>query len=441
MPIVTFIRNHPLLRITFIYIAGIYITAICPSVKTLLIISIIAGFVAFCIHWMFQCKIPSLGFIPLGSLIYLLFMIAGIINYWQNSRHTEFPAGMIHYSAIVADQPIIKEKSIQLDCRINSIGNLKQRNNQIEKVRLYFEKDSNNLFPNVGDSVIFYGKLDKIRNAGNPGEFDYARYMEYQGIWYTGFINKANFRLGSNSGKLKLKRFSTHIQQQLIKNFTKYNIQNDELAVLSALAAGNRNYLEEELRESYAAAGAIHVLAVSGLHVGILYLILTLIFGRRNQRKYFRLFRVIVILCIIWLYALITGLSSSVLRAAFMFTLFLIGKNLNRQIDNYNMLFASALLILIIYPFELFKVGFQFSYLAVLGILYFQPKLQNILLFRNGIIDRIWQLFTVSIAAQLTTFPLSIYYFHQFPVYFWLTNMLVIPIVWLIIPRFSVHVQ
>ena len=427
-----YIRNHPLIRIVCIYIIGIGIAELIQMSGINLFYLLAALAIPVPLIILVILKKRTLNFIYGGTILYFLFLIAAIINYQLSSQYDKLPSGKMYYSGIVVNSPLSKNKSTQIDCEIKSMktneGNIRLN----EKVRLYLEPDTTRHLPSIGDSLIFYGQLSKIRNPGNPGEFDYSGYMKHLGIHYSGYIKKADYSFGGNSGLYKIRRFSSYLQNRLIAYFEHYNIRNDELAVLSALTAGNRTYLDQDLRESYAAVGAMHILAVSGLHVGILYLLLTLIFGKRNQKNYYRLFRTLVILAVIWMYAFITGLSSSVLRASIMFSLFLIGKNLRRQVDSYNILAASALLILIINPHELFKVGFQFSYLAVAGIIFFQPRLEKLVIIRNGVLDRIWQLFTVSIAAQLITFPLSLYYFHQFPVYFWLTNLVIIPLVWLI---------
>ena len=427
-----YIRNHPLIRITFIYIIGIGIAELCQKLDFNLfyLLAIIAISVFLII--LLTLKNRALNFIYRGIVLYFLFLLAAIINYQLSSQYNRLPPNKMHYSGIVVNSPLSKDKSTQIDCMIKSIKTTEGTIRLNEKVRLYLEPDTNRTLPAIGDSLTFYGQLSKIRNPGNPGEFNYSGYMKHLGIHYSGYIKKADYSFGGNSGLFKIRRFSSFLQKQLIAYFKHYKIQGDELAVLSALTAGNRTFLDQDLKESYAAVGAMHILAVSGLHVGILYLLLTLIFGNRNQKNYYRLIRTLLILAVIWMYAFMTGLSSSVLRASIMFSLFLIGKNLRQQVDSYNILAASALLILIINPLELFKVGFQFSYLAVAGIIFFQPRLEKLIIIRNGILDRIWQLFTVSIAAQLITFPLSLYYFHQFPVYFWLTNLAVIPLVWLI---------
>ena len=428
---VSSVTYHPLIRICVSYMTGIGISQF-YSGKTIYYLVVCGVLILNIICLAALWHKPSVRSISQGLLIHMTFVVAGTINYQFAIGHNNIPDVQMGFRGIILSAPLAKDRTIQLDCRIVSFSDNERNIDLKEKVRLYLEPDSTKTIGGIGDSIEFCGRLNEIRNPGNPVEFDYARYMGNLGIRYSGYIKNADYCFGNYSGRLTIRRFSSRLQQQLISRFIRYGIRNKELAVLSALTAGNRDYLEQELNENYIAVGAMHILSVSGLHVGILYLILISVFRNWSLNMYYRMFRIIIILSVIWLYAFITGLTSSVLRASVMFSLFLIGKNLHMQTDSYNTISASALLILLINPLELFKVGFQFSYLAVLGILYFQPKLEQLILPRNNLIDKIWQLLTVSLAAQLTTFHLSLYYFHQFPVYFWFANIIIIPLVWLI---------
>ena len=203
--------------------------------------------------------------------------------------------------------------------------------------------------------------------------------------------------------------------------------ESNEFAVAAALILGKKDELSTDLRNAYAETGAVHVLAVSGLHLGFIAWGLGLIFGWGPfKRKSWRWIRLACILCGIWLFALITGLPPSVQRAATMFSAVWIGIVLDRKSSIYNTLGASALVLLLINPMLLFDIGFQLSYLALLGIVFFQPRIYGLLKTRSWILDKLWALISVALAAQLTTFPLSLYYFHQFPIYFLLSGVVVV---------------
>jgi competence protein ComEC len=367
-----------------------------------------------------------------GMIVFLTLLSAGALSYSFCVRHTDLPDEDRVYQGYLIKPVTEKDNTFQADCLIGIMRSGDTLTRIREKIRVYIKADSAFIPPVVGDSVFFCARAVRIQNRGNPGEFDYRRYMMNEGIIYGTYTDLENFTSGGNSGRKPCYRPAARVQSMLSDLFVRYRIEGDELGVLSALVAGDRRYLDEETTTSYINSGAMHVLSVSGLHVGILYLFLNLLFGNRNQTKRFRIFRLVVILAVLWFYAFITGLCSSVLRASIMFSLFLAGKSFSRQAESFNLLAASALIILLINPLELFKVGCQYSYLAVAGILIFQPRMESLCTFRSQIPDRVWQLVTVSVSAQLATFPLSLFYFHQFPVYFLLTNLIVIPAVWLI---------
>ncbi len=425
------IRKSPFIRILVPFITGIWIVNSIPG-RNYQLIAMLFLMVCCLVLWSSKFFFPKKSVWFSGACIYLMFGLMGMSIYILSIPSTFLPNCDMNYSGIVYSSPNRNKNSVSVDCMITGFEHRGMSYRAGEKVRLYMAAENDMNLLHIGDSIHFHGKLQAIRNQGNPGEFDFANYMRNQGIVYSGFVREEDLKMGNQSGRYFILELAAGIQQSIISKIEKYKITGDESAVLTALVAGDRQFIGGELKESYAAAGVMHILAVSGLHVGILYLFLSILLFRNNKQLFFRLLRLTIILSGIWGYAFITGLSSSVLRASVMFSLFLIGKSFNRPVNSYNILAASAMLILVFNPMQLFRVGFQFSYLAVFGIIFFQPRLETLLLIRNPVIDRIWQLVTVSVAAQITTFPLSLYYFHQFPLYFWLSNIVVIPAVWLV---------
>ncbi|MEM9053079.1 MAG: ComEC/Rec2 family competence protein, partial [Bacteroidota bacterium] len=200
-----------------------------------------------------------------------------------------------------------------------------------------------------------------------------------------------------------------------------------EFGVISALVLGDKAQLDVDLRRQFVNAGVVHILAVSGLHVGIIYFLFGWLFDLLLKKKG-RLLKFILLLLILWAYAALTGFSPSVLRAATMFSFISLGKYHWKYGNVYNMIAGSAVVLLVVDPLLITQVGFQLSYLAVIGIVYFHPKFYSLLTFETWLPDKIWSLTCVSLSAQLATFPLSVFYFHQFPVLFPLSNLLVIPL-------------
>ncbi len=255
--------------------------------------------------------------------------------------------------------------------------------------------------------------------------------MAFRGTHYQVFIKNEDWkRIGR---KRNIRIISTDIRNKILNLYIQNGIKEHELSLLSAITLGYKQEMSDNLSQSFTAAGAIHVLAVSGLHVGIIYIICNSLLLFITKIKYGKEIRMIIIIAILWMFAFIAGLRPSVVRAAFMFSLIQIGISINRPSNIYNTIAVSAFFILLINPLQITEIGFQLSYLAVTGIVFLQPKLYKILIFKNWIVDKIWTLITISLAAQLSTAPLTIFYFHQFPLYFLLTNIFIIPLVTLII--------
>jgi len=293
---------------------------------------------------------------------------------------------------------------------------------------LYIRKDSVNHIFQYGDILRVAGSFYAVPPPSNPNEFDYKAYLARQNIYSHSFVNRDEVQKAGNSPPSHILKWALKLREKA-STIIDYNITSSkENAIAKALILGVKDHLDNDIKQAYASAGAMHVLAVSGLHVGIVYLLLELVFGRLKHhspagQKLFTFLSVAAI----WLYALITGLSPSVLRAATMFSMVAIGEVNTRKGNIYNTLGLSAFILLLSDPYLIYSVGFQLSYSAVFGIVYLQPRLYRLLSFSSRVGDKAWSITCVSIAAQLSTFPLSAYYFHQFPTYFLVSNLVVIP--------------
>lgn len=260
----------------------------------------------------------------------------------------------------------------------------------------------------------------------NPHQFDYQKYLEKQGIRQQIFLDKNEFK-SLGLGSRTVKGWSEQFRDLVQVSMEKYHFKRDELAVINALLLGQRQDVSKQLLTDYSRAGAIHILAVSGLHVGIILMLLLKLFTPLEHFKHGKTIKTIIIILVLWMFAFVAGLSASVVRAVTMFSFLAIGQQFGSKRTILFSLFSSLFLLLIFNPFFLFDVGFQLSYLAVLGIITIQYKLYKIITFRNFLGDKIWQLTTVSMAAQIGVLPLSLYYFHQFPGLFFLSNIVIIP--------------
>ncbi len=282
-----------------------------------------------------------------------------------------------------------------------------------------------------GQILLVQKSPDQIAAPKNPAEFDYRNYLARRGIQYRQFIG-SDFMLLDSFPKLSNDFILIRFRNRLVKLIEDKipDVASQQIAL--AILLGQKQSLDRDLRDGYVQAGVMHILAVSGLHVGIIYaLLLGLMKPLKLPKKWSQRYLILVVL-LIWIYALLTGMSPSVVRAATMFSLLSMGQMRDRKPSVFNILAFSAMLMLVVDPNVLYDVGFQLSYLAVAGIVLIQPLILRWWLPTNQILEYFWQLTAVSLAAQLATFPLSIFYFHLFPTYFLVGNLLIIPLAFLI---------
>lgn len=300
------------------------------------------------------------------------------------------------------------------------------------KILVNLSKDSTyKLVLRPGMRILAPWTPEAIKGPLNPFQFNYSSYMKQLNIEQQ--LNLDPSRISISGYNPSFRESAWNLREHLIQNLRKYRFEKDEIAVFQALILGQRRDISTELYKDYAAAGAIHILAISGLHVGILLLFLNFLFKPIESFKYGRYFKPVIVIILLWSFAILTGLSASVVRAVFMFSFIAVGLQLKRKTSSLNSLFLSLFFILILEPYYLFQVGFQLSYLAVFSIIVFQPVIYQAFSPSNKIIDYFWKLTSVSLAAQIGVIPLSIYYFHQFPGLFLLSNLVVLPFLGIIL--------
>ena len=301
---------------------------------------------------------------------------------------------------------------------------------------LYLKRDTVSAIIAPGAQVAFLGSVRPFDPPLNPKAFDYGRYMRKKGFYYQCYADPGRFKVLVSpeitaGWQLRMDR----LRKRCIRIFAHHLPESNDFGFAAALVLGYRDGVNDETYSAYAETGAIHVLAVSGLHVGLVYLGLGFALRFLNRKKWqTKLLKGLLTLAGIWLFAVFTGASPSALRAAAMFSFMITGRIINRHGNIYNTLAASAFCLLCIDPGLISETGFQLSYLAVTGIVFFQGPVFKLWYISNALGRFAWKLNSVSLGAQLTTFPLTLYLFHQFPVYFWLSGLIVIPMATLILP-------
>ncbi|NLD24143.1 MAG: ComEC family competence protein [Bacteroidales bacterium] len=329
-----------------------------------------------------------------------------------------------YYIGTIIDIPELKPRSVACNVKLAAPTNT--------KAILYFEQTYEAFQLQPGDMIVFYSKLEPFKNFGNPDDFDYPNFMKTRGFSCTGYV-AANDWQNTNNQSNTITCVSQRIRAKALIFYKSFGLTEDAYAFISALTLGYKSDLTENIQEAFRVSGTAHVLALSGLHVGIIYIVISMIFSFLGNRGKPYFLRQCLIILVLWGYVFISGMSASVIRAAIMLTINCIGNICNRKGFTLNTLFAAAFLILIYSPFTLFDISFQMSFGAVFSILFFQPMLQKLYTPTNKINKYLWSLSTVSLSAQLGVFPLVLYYFGTFPTYFFITNILVVPLVAIII--------
>jgi len=287
-------------------------------------------------------------------------------------------------------------------------------------------KDSSAKKLHYGDELLLPAKYQAIDPPFNPAEFNYKAYLAHKNIFYEAFLfPKQYLVLGTGTGNA-LMGHSVLLRRQLVEKLRQNIRDTDAYAVASALVLGYKADLSSDVLEAYSKTGTVYVLTVSGAQVAVIYLVLTYALSFLNRFKYGKVVKAILIITIVWYYALLTGFSVAVCRAALMLSMVVIGKTSRRYVNTLNILAASAFILLCYDPFFITEAGFQLSYLAVFGVVILRPVVYQWFHFKNKFLDQAWAICSFSIAIQLAIFPLCALYFHQFPVYFLVSNLFVI---------------
>jgi competence protein ComEC len=425
----------PLLRVLIPFIAGILAAVWMPAVNNIFAVVLFFIFILillFTFTRVWNSSYRSSWWFGIG--INTAFFLTA---YQLTISRTDQFSGQ-HFSNYVSDSPVVrvriasscveKERSVKAIVECLEV----KKNDRIVpvfgKAVVYFQKDVRSMALNSGDELILKTTFKEINGAQNPGAFDYRRFMFYKNIYRQAYLKTGDWVHTGINSEYALVKYSIHLRNELLRIFKAAQLKDDEFAVAAALLVGYTDKLDEELLSAYSQTGTLHVLSVSGMHVAIVFMVFSRFLFFLDKIKYGSLLKTILLIFFLWFYALLTGLSPSVLRSATMFSFIVCARSFKRNSNIYNTLAASALFLLLINPFLIMDVGFQLSYLAVAGILLIQPFFNSWIKTDNWLPNQLYTLITVSIAAQLATLPVSLYYFHQFPNYFLLSNLLVIPL-------------
>ncbi|SFD29160.1 ComEC/Rec2 family competence protein [Flavobacterium phragmitis] len=425
------VLDFPLVKITIAFILGVIASYYIHFSISLTIYWLCLFFVLFCTSYILNLK-SSKKSILFGLSSYALSFILGALTLLSHTENLQKDNYSNCKSAFEKPETIVlllREKLKSNDYSDRYIAHVESISNKNYKGKIIIniQKDSSKNALIIGNRIKIQTILQHNKSNKNPNQFDYSRYLANKQIFAQIYCQKSQISV-SPTIKKDIWYYCAKLHSRIISNLEKSNFSRSEMNVSLALILGQQQEISQDIIQDYQYSGATHILSVSGLHVGFIMLFITFVLKPIPNTKRGSFIKLISILIALAGFAIISGLSPSVLRSVVMFSFLAIGNHLRRNGNIYHTLLASILLILLFEPYFLFDVGFQLSYLALFFILWLQPVFKNIYKPKNKLIIYIWEALTVSFAAQIGTLPLCLYYFHQFPGLFFVTNIIILPV-------------
>ncbi len=399
---------------------------------TIMIISCAAVVCFFFIPFFNRYK---LFFIPGVAAVFVFLSFGALLTWQKDIRNDTGWLGNFYKEkdalVVTLDEPLTeKTKSFKANTRLNYL----LHNDKVIPVTgtliVYFKKDTLARQPKLdyGSQIIFKKPLQEIKNSGNPGGFDYKRYSLFHGITHQVFLKPGEFEILVEKKESWFKKF-IYDSRRSVLDILRKNIPGDkESGLAEALLIGYKDDLDQKLVQSYTNTGVVHIIAISGMHIGLIYWLLVIVFKPLQKKRKLKWLIPIFIISGLWLFSFLTGAQPSILRSAIMFSCIAWGAFFSKKSSVYNTIAGSAFILLCINPYWRWDVGFQLSYAAVLSIIIFMRPIYNWFYIKNKALDLIWKMNAVTLAAQVLTVPLCVYHFHQFPNYFLLTNFVAVPL-------------
>lgn len=425
LPLQTVLNKEiPFLRIIVPLCAGIITGLYFEPVKELVFIPIFLCAALLAVSIRFNKSQNNSIF---GISFFLTLMLCGFLLYKSEKKKISILNNeKTDFICTVTDFPEERENSYRTRLKLNTLYINGKSQSAGGSIMVYFKKDSsiNDLLP--GDILKISCTPLEIFNRGNPCEFDYRFYMENQGIRYMAFANEKDIKVHIVTAKRSFRYKALIIRQKIIEMYKNRGITGGNLALVAAMTVGEKSLLDQDQKDIFIRAGVMHIMAVSGLHAVVLSMfVFNLLFFLKRR---YNVLRIIVALVILWAFAFVTGMTPSVMRATLMFSFIQAGNLMKRPANSMNSVLASAFVLIIINPSVIFDAGFLLSYSAVIFIIAFYKALYLKFHFKSRITDWIWQSTAVTTVAQAGTLALTIMLFNRFPVYFLLTNLIIVPL-------------
>lgn len=431
------LKSIPFLRILLPYITGI-IFVLQWGVFPAMHVVFAACFIALLISFLFQklhgkvSELKKTVFVICTNAF--LFILAFETCYFYNTQNDS--DHYTHYVSIneqefictVNELPVTTEKFVKLPVIVNAVE-LNGGWHYTRGSSIIYVKQALGKTIAIGQEIYIKSKLSIINPPQNPNEFDYKTFLENKNVFRVMYAEatKIHFINDWQHG-FSLAQLGTRIKEKVVEVLRNSGLSQEAFSICSALLVGYDDEISSDVMSSFSHSGTLHVLSVSGMHTGLLYGLIVFIFQLIDKYDRYKKTKCVFIIALLFLFVLITGFSPSVLRAALMLTLVILGKTFYRNGNAYNTLVFSAFLLLLFNPFLIMDVGFLLSYLALFGIMYLYPLLNELYPVKHKLIGWFWSLTLMSVAATVFTLPVSLYYFHQFPVWFIFSNLIIIPL-------------
>jgi len=421
------LADKPFVRLLIPFICGLVISRwITPSVTSFILIS---GLILVLVPIALWFSKKHIRYQPLyqGAIIICLGLTGWLLPVNYNSDPTLLQNNKTGvYVFKVIDEPFEREKNYRVYLELCADSAQSYQHQDIRAVA-WIDKNASIAAALPGDFIIARTKLQPIAESTIPGSFDLKTYYKTKGIAYQCYFKTEDLRLESDN-RFNMRRIAVKCKQFFMRRLAFDGLSHQTQALMAALTLGDKTDLDDSIYRTFSTTGTLHVLAVSGLHTAILYAVVCFLLQWLPSNPVVNTIKQLGILLLLWFYAFLTGLSPSVVRAALMLSFICMGTLLGKKGNAMNSLAAAAFFILCYDPFKLYDIGFQLSFLAVAGIILFQKPLFDAVYFRTRLMRYLWELLSVSLAAQLATTAVSLYYFHQFPTYFFIANLFVVPV-------------
>jgi len=368
----------------------------------------------------------SIRWLPGVSMV-CLWISLGAFSAGLEHKKSEFPiSGNQEISALVRVESAPQKKPKTYQCEVSVL----QTTDQVWKgkhLQFYLAGDKRAQALEMGDHLLVSIKPQKPETPLEPKAFDYGAWLRNKGICATAYIPSDAWKIQSKSTTGNIRAIAERMRSQLLNRFRAAGITGEEYSMVSALTLGSVQLLTPETKKEFSVSGVSHILSVSGLHVAVVFAILEFLLSFFNRFEKLKVVKQVLIIAVLWCYAFMTGLSPSVIRSAFMFSMIAFGRCLHRKSQTINTVLFSAFVLLLWKPSYLFDLGFELSYCAVISIVVMHERLTSKWKPSSRIVGYFWQMICLSAVAQLGTAPLTIYHFHQFPNYFLLNNLIAVP--------------